>query len=159
MALEQVLTRTDQSTTLLLLENTAGHGHLIGSELDQIGHLIRATGGSPRLGLCLDTCHAFASGYELRNSESLDALQADIEKGIGLERLKLVHMNDCKGDLGSHADRHEHIGEGYIGLGGFRAMVRHALFCDCPWILETPKESDLDDRRNLAAIMSLVEKG
>lgn len=155
LALDQILTRTAGSQTKLLLENTAGHGELIGATLQHIGQLIRGAGNSPRLGFCFDTCHAFSSGYELRTKGALDDLQIKIEKEIGLSRLKMVHLNDCKGRLGSRLDRHEHIGQGHIGLKGFTVLLGHALFDELPAILETPRKSDLDDKRNLATIRKL----
>ncbi|MDD5153719.1 MAG: deoxyribonuclease IV [Desulfovibrionales bacterium] len=159
LALDRILTATEDSGVALLLENTAGHGALIGGRIGHIGQLIRDAGNPPRLGFCLDTCHAFAGGYELRTKTALDHLQNEIEREIGLERLKVIHLNDCKGALGSHLDRHEHIGEGHIGLGGFATLLRHSLFDGLPWILETPKKSDMDDRRNLATILELLSRG
>jgi len=158
-ALDRILTATEDSGVVLLLENTAGHGQLIGGRIGHIGQLVRDAGSPPRLGFCLDTCHAFASGYELRTRAALDHLQNEIEREIGLERLKVIHLNDCKGAFGSHLDRHEHIGEGHIGLGGFATLLNHPLFAGLPWILETPKKSDMDDRRNLATILELLFRG
>jgi deoxyribonuclease-4 len=155
-ALDRILTATEDSVVVLLLENTAGHGQLIGGRIGHIGQLIRDAGNPPRLGCCLDTCHAFAGGYELRTKATLDHLQNEIEREIGLERLKVIHLNDCKGVLGSRLDRHEHIGEGHIGLGGFATLLNHSLFDGLPWILETPKKSDMDDHRNLATILELL---
>ncbi|MEW6326109.1 MAG: deoxyribonuclease IV [Thermodesulfobacteriota bacterium] len=155
-ALDRILMETEDSGVELLLENTAGHGQLIGGRIGHIGQLIRDAGNSPRLGFCLDTCHAFAGGYELRTRAALDHLQDEIAREIGLERLKVIHLNDCKGALGSHLDRHEHIGEGHIGLEGFATLLNHSLFAGLPWILETPKKSDMDDRRNLETILKLV---
>jgi len=155
-ALDRILTAAEDSGVVLLLENTAGHGQLIGEQIGHMGQLVRDAGNPPKLGFCLDTCHAFASGYELRTKAALDHLQNEIEREVGLERLKVIHLNDCRGVLGSHLDRHEHIGEGHIGLGGFATLLRHSLFDGFPWILETPKKSDIDDRRNLATILKLV---
>ncbi|MFZ5994130.1 MAG: deoxyribonuclease IV [Thermodesulfobacteriota bacterium] len=155
-ALDRILAETKDSGAVLLLENTAGHGQLIGGRIGHVGQLIRDAGNPLRLGFCLDTCHAFAGGYELRTKTALNHLQDEIAREIGLERLKVIHLNDCKGALGSHLDRHEHIGKGHIGLGGFATLLRHSLFNGLPWILETPKKSDMDDRRNLATILKLV---
>ncbi len=155
LALDHILRKTEHSAVQLLLENTAGSGHLIGAALEHIGQLIRDAGSPPRLGFCFDTCHGFASGYELRARAALDDLQSQIGRELGLDRLRIVHLNDCKGDLGSRIDRHEHIGEGYIGVEGFILLLGHPLFSGVPWILETPRKSDNDDRRNLATITGL----
>ena len=155
LALGDVLSKYRPGGPILLLENTAGHGDLVGGKVEEVGSIISEL-GDDRIGFCLDTCHAFARGYELRSDSALDFLEEKVEREIGLDRLRLIHLNDSKGDIGMHRDRHEDIGAGYIGLEGFRRMLRHSLFRGRPWILETPRESDEDDRRNLAVVRGIV---
>lgn len=108
------------------------------------------------MGVCLDTCHLFAAGYELRTQGGLDRTIEDFESSVGLERLRLVHLNDSKGDLGSRLDRHEHIGLGAIGLDGFKAILSHANLGTLPFILETPIDSRRNDRENLDVVRKLA---
>jgi len=129
---------------LLLLENTAGQKHSMGDTFEDIQEIIGGIEQNSRIGVCFDTSHGFASGYELRTSEGLESTVSAFDRVIGLSRLKMVHLNDSKGDLGSHIDRHEHIGMGKIGVNGFRAILHHEAFRSLPLILETP----IDDRRN-----------
>ena len=105
--------------------------------------------------MCFDTCHAFASGYDLRNKGSVEKTLKDFDKTIGLEKLKLVHVNDSKGDLGKHLDRHEHIGKGKIGIGGFAALASNKILSQLDWILETPKDNPKDDQKNIATLQAL----
>lgn len=142
----------------ILLENTAGQGTNLGYSFEHLAWLIEQTPEGERLGVCFDTCHAFAAGYELRTSEGYGATLETFDSVVGLERLKAIHLNDCKGDLGSRKDRHEHIGKGFIGLGGFRHVLNDPRLTDLPGLLETPKGDDLhEDRENLAVLRSLIE--
>jgi deoxyribonuclease-4 len=142
----------------ILLENTAGQGTNLGYSFEHLAWLIEHTPGGERLGVCLDTCHAFAAGYELRTLEGYGATMAAFDSIVGLERLKAIHLNDCKGDLGSRKDRHEHIGKGFIGLEGFRHVLNDPRLAGLPGLLETPKSDDLhEDRENLAVLRSLIE--
>ena len=106
------------------------------------------------MGICLDTCHAFAAGYHLSDKEGLKRMTEDLERFIGWEKLKVIHLNDSRYPLGSRKDRHMHIGEGFIGKSGFRTIINHPSWKNVPFILETPKKNEEDDRRNL----SLVKK-
>lgn len=138
---------------MILLENTAGQGTSLGGALQDLAGIISHSRHPERLGLCLDTCHAFVAGYDLRTPEGLDAALA----GLELSRLKLVHLNDSKGGLGSRLDRHEHIGQGGIGLEGFRAVLNHPALAGLPMVLETHKEKDLkEDLENLATLRGLL---
>ncbi|MBU1611350.1 MAG: deoxyribonuclease IV, partial [Proteobacteria bacterium] len=111
-----------------------------------------------RLGVCLDTCHVFAAGYDLRTAPGVATMLDAFEAILGLDRLQFLHLNDSKHPLGSKKDRHEHIGQGEIGIEGFRALVNDPRIASLPMTLETPKEDDLeDDRVNLALVRSLVE--
>ena len=139
----------------LLLENTAGERGDITSRISDLAWIIEKAGSPLIFGITLDTCHAFASGYDIRKSEGLASLADEIENSIGLDRVKLVHLNDAKKGLDSRVDRHWHIGEGEIGLDGLRNFVNHPAFIDIPLILETPKKSEEDDPRNLKIVRSL----
>jgi deoxyribonuclease-4 len=140
----------------ILLENTAGEKGDVGYELQQVQEVIALLKDSSHVGICYDTCHGFAAGYDIRTKKGVDALVAEIERTVGLERLKGVHLNDCLRDFGSRVDRHWHIGEGKIGDKGFKAFLNHTAFRSIPMIMETPKESDEDEVRNLKKARSLA---
>jgi deoxyribonuclease-4 len=145
--------------TQILLETTAGQGTSLGHTFEQLARIIELTPQGERLGVCLDTCHVFAAGYELRTAEGYTATMEAFEQILGLERLKALHLNDSKGELGNRKDRHEHIGKGHIGLEGFRNVVNDPRLARLPGVLETPKGDDLaEDRENLAVLRSLVEQ-
>lgn len=142
----------------ILLETTAGQGTRLGYRFEHLSWLLEHTPQGERLGVCLDTCHMFAAGYELRTPKGYATTMAAFERLIGLERLKAVHLNDSKGALGSRRDRHEHIGEGHIGLAGFRHVLNDARMGELPGLLETPKGDDLQaDRENLATLRRLLD--
>ncbi|MEK7772700.1 MAG: deoxyribonuclease IV [Deltaproteobacteria bacterium] len=145
--------------TRILLENTAGSGHTYGSSLHDVGMAARqAAEFGLRIGFCLDTCHAFAAGYAMGTREEVDRLVSTVDREAGLERLKLIHLNDSKGSFGSRLDRHEHIGKGNIGIKGFTAILSHPELSRIPMILETPKKSVDDDRRNLRTVRAILKK-
>jgi deoxyribonuclease-4 len=155
-AVDTSLSQADNGV-ILLLENTAGTKNSMGSSLEEIAAIIDAFDAlRPRLGICLDTCHLFAAGYELRTPEGLQATLNQFQELIGLERLMLLHINDCRGAMGSHLDRHEHIGLGQIGENGFRLILRHPSLKDLPMILETPVDSRRNDAANLQAARKLA---
>lgn len=135
-ALNQTLAMTPGSAKLLL-ENTAGAGNLVGKTIAEIGEIIRQV-GSERLGLCLDTAHAFEYGYELNTEEGLETLITEIEEEIGLERLYAIHLNDSITELGSNRDRHETFGKGQIGEEAMTRIINHPKLRDKPFIMETP---------------------
>lgn len=146
----------------LLLEDTAGTGTTVGAQFSELGAILRSVSDTRRLGVCLDTCHAFAAGYELRTPEGLEETLASFDREVGPSRLKLVHLNDSKYPLGSRRDRHAHIGRGEIGEEGFVLVVNHPQLRDLPFILETPKELDgqpYADRINLEQVRSLRRGG
>lgn len=146
-----------ENEVVLLLENTAGTKNSMGGSFQDIAAILDCFGArKERLGVCLDTCHLFAAGYELRTQDGLDKTWDEFQSIIGQERLKLLHINDCRGDLGSHLDRHEHIGLGLIGEMGFRTILSHPSLCRLPMILETPVDSRRDDLGNLMAIRQLA---
>jgi deoxyribonuclease-4 len=141
----------------ILLETTAGQGTSLGRTFEQLARIIELTEQGERLGVCLDTCHVFAAGYELRTAEGYAATMEAFERTLGLERLKALHLNDSKGELGNRKDRHEHIGKGHIGLEGFRNLVNDPRLAGLPGLLETPKGDDLaEDRENLRVLRSLL---
>jgi len=141
---------------MILLENTAGQKNSLGSDVDAICAILSSSSAPDRLGLCLDTCHAFAAGYDVRSRFS--ALLDEVDRSIGIGKLKVIHMNDCKGDLGSHLDRHEHIGLGKIGESGFRSILSDKRIRDLPLIMETPIDSRRDDRGNIAKLRELAQE-
>jgi len=143
---------------MLLLENTAGTKNSMGGSLEDIASILEAL-DSDRAGICLDTCHLFAAGYDIRTKASIEDVLGRFDDQIGLERLKLVHLNDCKGGLGSRLDRHEHIGLGAIGEDGFKAFIGHRSIRGLPMILETPIDSRRDDLGNLIEARKLAGSG
>jgi deoxyribonuclease IV len=140
---------------VLLLENTAGRRGEVGSHFEELGELL-ARAGRDRVGICLDTCHTFAAGYDISTRAGLGSVAESLDSVIGLSAVKLIHVNDSKQGLGSHADRHEHIGQGAIGRPGFQALLDHPALGRIPLVLETPKRSEADDVRNLRVIRSLA---
>ena len=142
----------------ILLETTAGQGTRLGYCFEHLAWLLRETQTGERLGVCLDTCHVFAAGYDLRRREAYQATMEAFDRVIGLGRLRAVHLNDSRHGLGSHKDRHEHIGEGHIGLTGFQHLVNDPRLADLPGLLETPKSDDLhEDRENLNVLRGLIQ--
>lgn len=139
----------------LLLENTAGEKGDISSRIKDIAEIIDKTGSPLIGGVVIDTCHAFAAGYDIRNENGLLGLIKEIKTYIGLNNIKLIHLNDSKKGYNSHVDRHEHIGNGGIGRHGFKMLINHPAFKDIPLILETPKKSEEDDPRNLRIVRNL----
>ena len=157
-ALGKVHAATPGFRVQILLETTAGQGTNLGYRFEHLGWLLEHTPTGERMGVCLDTCHVFAAGYELRTPEGYAATMETFDRIVGLERLLALHLNDSKGDLGSRKDRHEHIGKGYIGLEGFRHVLNDPRLANLPGLLETPKSDDLhEDRENLVVLRSLVE--
>jgi deoxyribonuclease-4 len=142
----------------ILLETTAGQGSSLGARFEELAFIFNASRHSAHLGVCFDTCHSFAAGYDIRTPEAYHKTFSRLDDLIGLQRLKLFHLNDSRKPLGARVDRHEHIGEGEIGLSGFRLLMNDPRFSDIPMVLETPKEKDLiRDKRNLAVLRSLIQ--
>ena len=143
----------------LLIENSAGAGDNVGSTFAQIGQMIRAV-DDPRVGLCLDTAHAFTAGYELTTPEGLDAMRDELEREVGGDLLWAIHANDSKAPLGSNRDRHENIGDGYIGREAFRRMLHDRLLRRAPFILEVPGlEHQGPDLANVERLKELALAG
>jgi deoxyribonuclease-4 len=159
-ALGEVHAATPGFCAQILLETTAGQGSSLGHTFEQLAHIMEQAPGEERLGVCLDTCHVFAAGYELRTEEGYASTMEAFDRAIGLERLKAIHLNDTKGELGNRKDRHQHIGKGHIGLDGFRNLLNDPRLAHLPGLLETPKGDDLaEDRENLKVLRSLVLDG
>ena len=139
----------------LVLENSAGAGQLCGGTIEELGEILRAV-DHPQLGVCVDTAHSWAAGYEIDSQPGVDRFVDLIAEQITLDRLKLFHFNDTQIPLGGHRDRHWHIGEGRIGFAGFRALATRSELRDKPAILETPGE-EADDLRNLLTVRAIFE--
>jgi deoxyribonuclease-4 len=139
---------------MLLLENSAGAGSLCGGTLDELGAILKAV-GSKRVGVCLDTAHAWASGYNLATAEGLDGFLRDIRKHIGFRRVRALHMNDTQVELGARRDLHWHVGKGKIGTAGFKRLLTVAELAHVACICETPK-SPADDAKNVAMVRRLA---
>ena len=158
-ALDRVAGATsDPGILRLLLEDTAGSGTTIGSSFDELAGIFASLGNPERFGVCLDTCHAFAAGYDLRTADAVEKTLERFDRVVGLDRLEMIHLNDSRFPLGSRRDRHAHIGRGEIGATGLAAVVRHPRLRELPFLLETPKEIDGRpdaDTVNLAAVRRL----
>ncbi|MBU0531663.1 MAG: deoxyribonuclease IV [Candidatus Uhrbacteria bacterium] len=142
-------------STQLLIENSAGAGMVMGDEFEEIARFLKGARAGSAIGVCLDTQHAFASGYDLCSHSATDRLLNAYKKIIGLDTLKLIHANDSKTELGSHKDRHEHLGRGKIGLTGFKALVSHPAMKDIDMILETPYNDDYGVEEDLKTLKQL----
>ncbi len=158
--LDAIFSRVDSSVTCgILLETTSGQGTSLGSSLEELAFIVEQSSYSDRLGLCVDTCHIFSAGYDIRSSEGFHWFFEEVERLLGLKRIRLFHLNDSKKGLASRIDRHEHIGRGEIGLDAFRFLLNHKEFCHIPMVLETPKGKDLEeDVMNLGVLRGLLEK-
>ena len=144
----------------IALENTAGQGATLGVKMPELGAMIAGVDGDPRVGVCIDTCHAFAAGYDLRTPQAVAGLVDEFAREVGLDRLIMLHLNDCKKECGSRIDRHEHIGQGCIGEAAFGYLLREPRLGGIPGIIETPKDEAkdpelTDDKRNLALLRDL----
>lgn len=145
------------SNVILLLENTAGTRNSMGSSLEDIQSIAEGLYYPNQVGICFDTSHAFAAGYDLRTREKVGEVIRKLEETVGFRKLKLVHLNDSKGSLNSHIDRHEHIGLGKIGEEGFRNILKSQL-SQLPLILETPRDTKRSDMENLGKVKELASK-
>ena len=154
-AITQALAGTS-SDTMALLENTAGSGQGLGYRFEQLAAIRNAVAARERVGICLDTAHLFAAGYPIHTPDGLERTVDEFDRAVGLEHLKLIHLNDSKVPFESRVDRHWHIGQGHIGSAAFRRIVTHRRLKDVPFILETPKSGDAEDRRNLATVRRLA---
>lgn len=141
----------------VLVETTAGQGTGLGSRFAELAYILDNSKFRDLLGVCVDTCHIFAAGYELRTVEGYQATIAALTSSVGLDKIRFFHLNDSKKELGSRVDRHEHIGKGAIGLDGFKNLLNDNRFFGLPMTLETPKSDSLaEDRENLRLLRSLL---
>ena len=143
-SIRHALEGAPEDGSALLLETTAGQGTCLGHRFDQIARVLEAVDAGDRLGVCLDTCHIFAAGYDIRDPEAYERTMAELDRLVGLERVRLIHANDSKKELGSRVDRHEAIGQGKIGAEAFRLLLSDPRLAGVPTVLETPKEGDMD---------------
>ena len=167
-ALLDLLRARKRGKTMVLLENTAGQGTTLGATFEQLASVIAKMNGHRRVGVCLDTCHLLASGYDLCSPEGYATTFTQFSRLVGFERLKAFHLNDSRRPLGSRVDRHEHIGQGHLGLEPFRRIVNDRRFRDVPMLLETPKGEgkasgpitiDPLDEQNLNTLRRLILGG
>jgi deoxyribonuclease-4 len=143
----------------IALECTAGQGTALGYKFEHLAAIRKKVRARKRLGVCLDTCHMFAAGYELRNVKGYRATMAELDRTVGIENVHAIHVNDSKKPLGSRVDRHDHIGDGELGLDGFKYLLNDPRFVHIPMMLETPKGPEMkEDVRNLRRLKSLVGK-
>ena len=155
-ALDECTRRTAGYRVRVALENTAGAGHTIGKTFAELAALLDRAARPERLGACIDTCHLFAAGYDLRRDAGWDQAFAECARCIGPRRVLAFHLNDSRAALGSGLDRHEHIGRGGLGLAPFRRLLNDVRYARVPKVIETPKEPEpLADRRNLATLRRL----
>ncbi|PWU08071.1 MAG: deoxyribonuclease IV [Verrucomicrobia bacterium] len=157
--LDEVFAVTKQSSVRIALENTAGQGSCLGHRMAHLAAIYDKVRKPERLGVCLDTAHLFAAGYDIRTPNGWNAAIREVTSLVGLKQILAFHLNDSKTDLGSRVDRHAHIGKGKIGLEGFRVIVNDARFRKHPGCLETPKGDDLkEDVMNLKVLRGLVRR-
>jgi len=158
--LDEVFAATKRSPVRIALENTAGQGTCLGNKVEHLAAVFDRVKKPERLGLCLDTAHFFAAGYDIRTPKGWNAAIREVASRIGLKQVLAFHLNDSKTDLGSRVDRHDHIGKGKIGKEAFRHIVNDARFKKHPGFLETPKSEDLhEDVQNLASLRALANMG
>ena len=166
--LARLLDERPDGRTQILLEHTAGQGTNLGHRFEHLAEIIDRLGGTPRVGICLDTCHLLTAGYDICSEEGYRQTFDDFDRIVGLDRIRVFHLNDSKKPCGSRVDRHEHIGKGCLGLEPFRRLLNDARFSGLPMLLETPKletpesrrKSDVDpwDARNLRTLRRLIAK-
>ncbi|MGF1572569.1 MAG: deoxyribonuclease IV [Sumerlaeia bacterium] len=152
-----ILHRQPQGTTKLLFENTVGNGTQLGSQFEDLRDILKAIDLPERTGVCLDTCHTYAAGFDLRTEETYNETMSKFDSIVGINQLCALHLNDSLYDLGMRKDRHEHIGKGFLGLEAFQFVLNDPRLKNIPMVLETPKEKDLaEDRENLDQLRSLI---
>jgi deoxyribonuclease IV len=150
----------DTSNLTVLLENTAGAGAALGGRFEELGAMrqLAAKLTDLKIGFCIDTCHCLASGYNVSSAAGLKEAVAEMDRVLGIENVRVIHTNDSKGALGSHLDRHQHIGHGYIGEDGFRRILNHPKLRTKAFILETPVDEEGDELRNMEMLKKLCRK-
>jgi deoxyribonuclease IV len=157
--LNKALGALKQNTVTVCLETTAGQGSNLGCTFEQIGFMLKGVEDQEHIGVCMDTCHIFAAGYPIVDPADYKTTMKKFDDLVGLDKLRVLHINDSKKGLGSKVDRHEHIGKGEIGLEGFRNIVNDKRLAKIPMVLETPKEEELlEDIENLKVLRGLIKK-
>ncbi|MCU1227761.1 MAG: Endonuclease [Acidobacteria bacterium] len=156
-SLDQIHAALPNHKVVTLLETAAGQGSCLGCSFEELGRIIELVDDKQRIGVCVDTCHIFAAGYEIRTRDGYERTIDELEKHVGIENVGVFHINDSKKPLGSRVDRHQHIGDGEIGLDAFRFLLNDERFRGIPKLLETPKPVEHEsDRKNLTLLRSLV---
>jgi deoxyribonuclease-4 len=156
-SLDQIHAALPNHKVVTLLETAAGQGSCVGCSFEELGTIMRLVDDKSRVGVCVDTCHIFAAGYDIRTRDGYERTVDDIEKHVGIANVGVFHINDSKKPLGSRVDRHEHIGDGMIGTDAFGFLLNDARFARLPKLLETPKPVEHEsDRKNLAILRSLI---
>jgi len=156
-SLDAVFAETSSSKVKIALETTAGQGTCLGHRLEHLAAIIRACHHPKRLAVCVDTCHLFAAGYDIRTRRGYEAVMQELDVVVGKRRVAAFHLNDSKKPLGSRVDRHEHIGKGLLGLEAFRCVMQDERWRGLPMVLETPKGADLrEDVENLRVLRGLL---
>lgn len=158
-ATDMVLNRLPNRNTWVLFETMVGQGSEIGGDFKHLKEIIDLLGNPERIGVCLDTCHIFAAGYDIRTKEALDQTLEEFAELIGLEYLRAIHLNDSKFGLGQRKDRHALIGEGHLGMSGISHVVNHPLLKDLPFFLETPVEKYEEYGEEVAKVLAVREEG
>ena len=157
-SLDEVFAATKCSPVKIALETTAGQGSCLGHRFEHLATIIQSSKHPSRLAVCVDTCHIFAAGYDIRTPKGYRQTASEMEQTFGCDRIVAFHLNDSKKPLGSRVDRHEHIGKGHLGLPAFRNVLRDERWRDLPMVLETPKGPDLaEDVENLRVLRRLLK--
>ena len=157
-AIEDSLNRQKKNVVRILLENMAGQKNSLGSKFEEIRLILDKLNDYGSFGVCLDTCHAFAAGYDMRKKKDVEKMLDHFHSSVGSKELKALHLNDSKGDLNSKVDRHEHIGLGKIGNTGFEALLSHKSLMSLPIIMETPVDDTRRDIDNLRIVLELANR-
>jgi deoxyribonuclease-4 len=147
-----------EKEVVVLLENNVGRKNSVGGTLEELRIILDRLDSSKQFGVCIDTCHLFASGYDLRTKQDVNIIVEKIKAIVGLKELKIIHLNDSKGGLGSNLDRHEHIGLGSIGVEGITAFLNHQAIQALPIIMETPIDATRGDEQNLQVVLDMIKK-
>jgi len=156
-SLDQIHAAIPKHKVVTLLETAAGQGSCLGCTFEELGRIRDLVDDKARVGICIDTCHIFAAGYDIRTSDGYERAMAEVERFVGIVNVGAFHLNDSKKPLGSRVDRHEHIGDGAIGLDAFRFLLNDERFRRIPKLLETPKKIEHEsDRRNLKTLLSML---
>ena len=156
-AAARVLKATAGARVQLLYETAAGQGSAVGHRFEHLATLLKLMGHPQRVGICFDTCHVFAAGYDLRTAAGYRQTMAEFDRAVGLRHIRAIHLNDSKRELGSRVDRHEHIGQGHIGLAAFRCLLNDPRLTHVPMVLETPKDDECtEDVMNLKTLRRLL---